>query len=172
MKKNTIIIFMILALIIRCDDFKEESFSMSQIDERACERLNADSSTVQNVAVGLDTSFATMADTIEFVKSLDFSMINISANSWSVLISSDTCFLFLNASGEILIVINESVDISLFANDGQNLLPEAKTIDLSTVSECPEIKARYLFNLVSGDYLMRINGGKLQRTLFVVMNNE
>ena len=34
------------------------------------------------------------------------------------------------------------------------------------------ISLDYLFNLVSGDHLMRINGGKLQRTLFVVMNNE
>ena len=171
-KTHTIIIFMILSLIVGCDDFKEESFSMSQIDKRACEQLNADSLAVENVAVGLDTSFTTMADTIEYIKSLDSSMISISSDPWSVRISKDTCFLSLNGSGETLIVINESVDVTLFAENGKNLPPESFTIDLSTVSECPEMKARYLFNFVSGDYLMRITGGKLTKTLFVIMNNE
>lgn len=171
-KKYKILIFIIFALVVGCDDFTEESFSMSEIDKRACEQLNADSSAVENVAVGLDTSFVTMADTIEYIKSLDSSMIGISSNPWLVRISRDTCFLTLNGSGETLIVINESVDVSLFSENGMNLTPESHTIELSTVSDCPEMKSRFIFDLVSGDYVMRITGGKLTQTLFVIMNNE
>ncbi len=171
-KKYKILIYIIFTLFVGCDDFEEESFSMSEIDKRACEQLNTDSLAVENVAVGLDTSFVTMADSIEYLKSLDSSMISISSDPWLVRISRDTCFLSLNGSGETLIVINESVDVSLFSVNGMNLPPESHTIELSTVSECPEMKSRYIFDLTSGDYLMRITGGKLIQTLFVIVNNE
>jgi hypothetical protein len=171
-KKYKILIFIIFTLFFGCDDFKEESFSMSEIDQRACQQLNADSLALENVAVGLDTSFVTMTDSIEYLKSLDSSMISISSDPWSVRISRDTCFLSLNGSGETLIVINESVDLSLFSENGINLPPESHIIELSTVSECLEMKSRYIFDLTSGDYLMRITGGKLIKTLFVIMSNE
>ncbi|MDP7127645.1 MAG: hypothetical protein V1257_06445 [Candidatus Neomarinimicrobiota bacterium] len=171
-KEHIFFMFFIYVLCIGCDDYEEESFSISQMDKLVCERLNSDSLAVKNIAIGLDTSFATMSDSIEYIKSLDSSIINISASPWSVLISRDTCYLSLNGSGETLIATNESLDILLFENNGQKVSPETQTLDLITVSDCPEMKTRYVFNLTSGDYLMRITGGKLTRTLFVVMDNE
>ena len=171
--KYMIFILIVVSIFVGCDDFKEETYSMTSIDTSICNQLlAADSVAVKVNAIGLDTSFTSMADTISYVASLDSSQIEVSSNPWSVSLSSDTTFLNLSSTGEILIATNGIVDLTLYSNDGQILLPESQSIDLSTISDCSEMKTRYLFNLSSDTHFLRMTESNSQETLFVVMNNE
>lgn len=42
-KEHIFFMFFIYVLCIGCDDYEEESFSISQMDKLVCERLNSDS---------------------------------------------------------------------------------------------------------------------------------
>jgi hypothetical protein len=151
------LIVIIFTVFSACDDYKNETYMIIEMDDNACNILNADSLAVNKIAASMnDTVFASTQDSINFLIANDAHVLAVSSSPFYV-----TIFF-----------LDDPITISMIDQTGHRFGPSDENIDLSTVAGCPEIKTRNLFDLFSGDYLIEVTGENLNSTVFVVMKNE
>ena len=167
------LIVIIFTVFSACDDYKNETYMIIEMDDNACNILNADSLAVNKIAASMnDTVFASTQDSINFLIANDAHVLAVSSSPFYVTMEDNTCYLAFNASGATIFFLDDPITISMIDSTGHRFGPSDENIDLSTVAGCPEIKTRNLFDLFSGDYLIEVTGENLNSTVFVVMKNE
>lgn len=165
MKKIPTCMALALLFFFTCEDYQDESYIISVLDEVACTLLEADT---LNISIDTyevsDTTLVTTSDTIAILDTLDTLTIFTvrSDSSWTINLIADTSYRVFEKNGSTSNVVffidkylNTELALRLTASNGTILQPVDIFISLETIAKCPLVRMRNVYALDAGKYLVR-----------------
>ena len=164
-----------IVFVFACEEFQTKSYSMTDIDSRACAMLNDTTFQVRTVARLADYNADWKNDQIheiagEVINALADDSIIVSESELAFLLltgeAMDTTYVLLaSQANSVILYFDQSVNQNLISNDGTILSATDTGIPLETIGECtkaekevhiPVIQNRIVYNLSLNQYLIQL----------------
>lgn len=156
----------LIVLLISCEEYQEEDFTIADMDARACE-LFEDTVSVKIPRFPLVSFDSTWVDSAVYENVLEI-LDSLEANE-IIVTDSDTSFTITTAENvemyyicfftelnEVVIFSNYFTDMNIIDADGTVINKESSVISLETVAGCSEIRTRNVYNLSERKNLLQI----------------
>ncbi len=157
------------------EDYQNESFIMSNVDEKICSLLNSDSTMIARSSILYsDTTALTLADSISWLSTDSMAVITESnENAWSVCQPIGVSYLLIDivSDGNYIIATNKSNDYLFKSNDGLVVIPSSDILDLETIAECSVIRSRSEYEMAQGTYFISFNRESEGFIKMAIINN-
>lgn len=156
-----------------CDNYKDETYTISAIDDAACQVFETDTlfNSVATILLPDSLGISAIADSLQALNSV----FSVNSDSlWKFTKTEDTTWSALNigGNGDIILYTNRNVNISVFASDGMEALPTRTSIDLETIAYCDNIFSRFEYSLTTGVYAVRFSMETARGFKMIVLNQE
>ncbi|MFQ6678009.1 MAG: hypothetical protein ACE5D0_06765 [Fidelibacterota bacterium] len=173
--KQILYLLGVLMIVISCDNYSDESYTISDIDGKACQVFSADTVFKTVTSYTLDDSLDSVDEQIDSLIAWDSEIFFNPDTLQKISKSEDTTYsvLQITTSGDYVIYTNKFVKMSLW-DTSDNLSDVTNlSIDLETVAECnDEIALRNEYSFTSGSYLVQFLMEEASGFNLVIRNKE
>ncbi len=158
---------LVIAVFYTCEDYQDEDYTVAEIDQVACELLDAfevDSNfIVLKPNAVIDTLLLTIADTIAALEEAGQVFYSNADSVWTFDVSTSTdttLFIFDNTAGgsETIFYLDQYTDtdlgVSVYEKNGTPVTSVDHSIPLEVVANCTNIKTRIVYSLIADKYIV------------------
>ncbi len=166
----------ISTLWVACDDYQDETYTISDLDAAACRIYTVDTLSITLRLGTFPDTLTTFADQVAYLDSAGVVFEVNSDSLWDVRFNTNETYAVFNVQTAGIKVIylytEKSVNMALFGEDSLNYVPLSQTIDLETVAACEGIFGRAEYDLPAGPVLVYLTSEEPANFKMVVLNKE
>ncbi len=161
-------------LWLGCDNYSDETFTITPIDDQACGIFETDTLFNQITSYWIPDSVTDAAGKIDSLTILGAVITANSDSLWKIGKTDDTSFVVLNLAnaGSVITYTNLNVNLAVYDANGAEVQSEPVTLDLETIAACDFIVGRKEYALDSGSFLVRLAMEEGRGFKMIVLNKE
>ncbi len=165
----------VFMIVISCDNYSDESYSISDIDGKACQVFKADTIFNTVSSYTLDDSLVSVGERIDSLIAWGSEIVFTPDTLQKISKSEDSTYSVIQVptTGDYIIYTNKFVKMNLW--DTSDNLSEVTnlSIDMETIAECnDEIALRNEYSFASGSYLVQFLMEEASGFTMVILNKE
>ncbi len=180
--KHAITVFILsILLLVGCDDYEDETYSISATDRAACEVYEVDTLFNTVAAKVIPDTIQTISEQIDSLVSWG-SVFSVNEDSlWKFTVPADTVYTIFTSAASIptIFYYNKKLKLTVTDGTGNTIEPDTDVLPLEMVADCeyifsrdPHEFGREVFSFANASYLVRFTMEESAGFKMVVLNEE